>query len=235
MKRLTIAICFLLLALSVQARGIREESELVNDQVRASYAFGMTIGTDMQKAGLSMNYAAFIDGLKAAMEQEDTKLEREEALEIVQRAFENAMLRQLAQLRDEEAMFLEENAASKGMMVTESGLQYIILEEGKGPKPGPNDTVIVHYEGALADGTVFDSSYPQGKPEEIPLDMVIPGWAEGIQLMNMGSKYQIYIPSNLAYGSEGVGQLIPPYATLVFTVELFDIIDGQEPDEEPDE
>ncbi|MCL1835944.1 MAG: FKBP-type peptidyl-prolyl cis-trans isomerase [Treponema sp.] len=232
MKRLAIAICFLLLALSVQARGIREESDLVHEQARISYAFGMTVGGDLQQTGLAIEYAAFAEGFKAAMEQENTKLDRDEALELVQNAFERALLKRYAQLRDDEITFLAENAAGKGVTVTESGLQYVVLQEGSGPKPGPNDTVIVHYEGALVDGTVFDSSYPQGQPEEIPLDMVIPGWAEGIQLMSMGGKYLFYIPSNLAYGEYGAGQFIPPYSTLVFTVELIDIIDGQEPDEE---
>ena len=104
----------------------------------------------------------------------------------------------------------------------------MVLAEGDGPKPSPDDTVRVHYEGALTDGTVFDSSYNLERGEEIPLDMVIPGWAEGIQLMNVGSKYKIYIPSNLAYGERGAGQIIPPYSTLVFTIELLEILQEQD-------
>jgi FKBP-type peptidyl-prolyl cis-trans isomerase len=123
-----------------------------------------------------------------------------------------------------EAKFLMENASRDGVSVTGSGLQYEVIEQGSGPKPQPGDTVLVHYEGALTNGTVFDSSYQQESPEQIPLDMVIPGWSEGIKLMNVGSKFRLYIPSNLAYGEYGAGSVIPPYSTLVFVIDLLDIV-----------
>jgi FKBP-type peptidyl-prolyl cis-trans isomerase len=210
--------------MAVQAKAIREEIDLTSEKARVSYAFGLTVGIDLEQTGLELDYNAFAEGMKAAMEGGQTQMDREEALEIVQTAFESAMQQQAAELQAKEIAFLAENALREGVLSTESGLQYIVLEEGDGPKPSEGDTVRVHYEGALTDGKIFDSSYELGQPEEIPLDMVISGWAEGIQLMGIGSKYRLYIPSRLAYGERGAGQIIPPYSTLVFTVELFDIV-----------
>jgi FKBP-type peptidyl-prolyl cis-trans isomerase len=139
------------------------------------------------------------------------------------------MVKQSVELQAKEALFLTENALKPEVTQTENGLQYIVLQEGTGPKPEATDTVRVHYEGALTSGIIFDSSYDRGEPEEFPLDMVIPGWAEGIMMMNTGSIYRIFLPSNLAYGEHGAGQIIPPFSTLIFTVELLDIV---APDEE---
>jgi FKBP-type peptidyl-prolyl cis-trans isomerase FkpA len=184
----------------------------------------MMVGSDLLQTGLEIDYAAFTEGLRSSMEQGQTIMDRDEALEIVQDAFENAMRRQAAALQEKEDSFLAQNATKPGVQKTESGLQYLAMEEGKGPKPVLSDTVRVHYEGSLIDGVVFDSSYERGETEDIPLDMVIPGWSVGIMLMNVGRKYQFFIPSNMAYGERGAGQIIPPYSTLIFTVELFDIV-----------
>ena len=119
--------------------------------------------------------------------------------------------------------FLQENALREEVKVTDSGLQYEVLVQGKGPKPTAESTVKVHYEGPLIDGTVFDSSYQRGEPIEFPLNGVIKGWTEGLQLMPVGSKYKLYIPYQLAYGERGAGQSIPPFAALIFTVELLEI------------
>lgn len=121
--------------------------------------------------------------------------------------------------------FLEENATREGVTVLPSGLQYEILEAGSGDKPGPRSMVTVHYEGRLADGKVFDSSYQRGKPATFGVHQVIPGWTEALQLMPAGSKWRVYIPQELGYGARGAGGAIPPYAALVFDVELLAVSD----------
>jgi len=119
--------------------------------------------------------------------------------------------------------FLEENATKEGIQTTASGLQYEVVREGDGPKPGAVSTVEVHYEGRLIDGRVFDSSYQRKETISFPLNRVIPGWTEGLQLMSTGSKYRLYIPSELGYGARGAGSDIPPHAALIFDVELISI------------
>lgn len=124
---------------------------------------------------------------------------------------------------EEGERFLEENAKKEGVQVTPSGLQYKVIEEGYGTKPKAAETVTVHYRGTLIDGTEFDSSYKRGQPVSFPLNRVIAGWTEGLQLMKTGAKYEFYIPYNLAYGERGAGTVIPPYATLIFEVELLGV------------
>ena len=119
--------------------------------------------------------------------------------------------------------FLEENAKNDSVVQTTSGLQYMVLQEGTGAKPGPTDEVTVHYTGRLLDGTVFDSSVERGEPATFKLNQVIPGWTEGLQLMSEGSKYRLFIPSELAYGSKGAGEQIMPNSTLIFDVELIKV------------
>jgi FKBP-type peptidyl-prolyl cis-trans isomerase FkpA/FKBP-type peptidyl-prolyl cis-trans isomerase FklB len=116
--------------------------------------------------------------------------------------------------------FLADNKGKPGVITTSSGLQYKVVREGKGPRPAAKDTVLVHYEGKLIDGTVFDSSYSRGQPAAFPLDQVIPGWTEGVQLMPTGSKYHFVVPPQLAYGAQGAGGVIPPGAVLEFDIEL---------------
>ena len=128
-----------------------------------------------------------------------------------------------AKAKEEGEKFLAENAKREGVKTTASGLQYEVLEATIAQKPKATDTVKVHYEGTLIDGTIFDSSYQRGEPIEFPLNGVIKGWTEGLQLMPVGSKYKLYIPYELAYGERGAGASIPPYAALIFTVELLEI------------
>jgi len=232
MKKIIIVGGLLLLALTVQANGIRDDVNFTGDKARSSYAFGMMVGGDLDQAGLDIDYVAFTAGLRAVMEKSETIMDRDEALEIVQDAFEEAVRKKNAALKEKEEIFLAENADKSGILITESGLQFMILTEGSGPRPTQDDVVLVHYEGALTNGTVFDSTYERDEPEEIPLNMVIPGWAEGIMLMNVGGKHRIYLPSDLAYGERGAGQVIPPYSTLVFTVELLSIVTNDETKEE---
>jgi len=223
-RSVPVVLFFLIAAVTVRAKGIREDINLADEKARTSYAFGMTVGSDLRQAGMELDYSAFTEGLKTALEQKPGIMEQDEALELVQAAFENAMAKKIEEFRVKEDDFLNQNALNENVISLPSGLQYTALSEGNGPKPSPDDIVRVHYEGTLIDGTVFDSSYSTEDGEEIPLDMVIPGWAEGIQLMNVGSKYKIYIPSHLAYGERGAGQIIPPYSTLIFTIELLEII-----------
>ena len=130
------------------------------------------------------------------------------------------------QIKDNKTLgreFMEQNAKNDSVVQTTSGLQYMVLKEGTGAKPGPTDMVTVHYTGRLLDGTVFDSSVERGEPATFPLDKVIPGWTEGLQLMSEGSKYRLFIPSELAYGSKGAGEQILPNSTLIFDVELIKV------------
>jgi FKBP-type peptidyl-prolyl cis-trans isomerase len=128
--------------------------------------------------------------------------------------------RQVAAVRTVDMKFLAENKGKPGVITTTSGLQYSVIREGTGPRPAASDTVLVHYEGKLIDGTVFDSSYSRGQPAAFPLNQVIPGWTEGVQLMPVGSKYHFVIPPGLAYGAQGAGGVIPPGAVLEFDIEL---------------
>lgn len=171
-------------------------------------------------AGLETNYdmikQGFINGLYNYTEQMDAQA----ANEYVQTVLNN---KKYGETKAAGEQFLQENALREEVKVTESGLQYEVLVQGKGPKPTAEQTVKVHYEGTLIDGTVFDSSYQRGEPIEFPLNGVIKGWTEGLQLMPVGSKYKLYIPYELGYGERGAGQSIPPYAALIFTVELLEI------------
>lgn len=134
---------------------------------------------------------------------------------------------QVAAVRTADMKFLAQNKAKAGVIATASGLQYQVIRAGQGPKPAAKDTVLVHYEGRLVDGTVFDSSYSRGQPAAFPLDQVIPGWTEGVQLMATGSKYHFVVPPQLAYGSQGAGGVIPPGAVLEFDIELLAVKPAQ--------
>lgn len=149
----------------------------------------------------------------------------EEAQKFIETAIKDAQERKFGPVKAEGEKFLADNAQREGVVVTESGLQYEVIAEGKGPKPTAEQTVKVHYTGTLIDGTVFDSSVERGEPAEFILNRVIPGWTEGVQLMSKGAKYKFYIPYNLGYGERGAGENIPPYSTLIFEVELLDFHD----------
>lgn len=197
---------------------------------RGSYALGMDIGNSVKQFEVSLDREALVDGLLDALSEREPRFSPEEGSELVMELLAKAQ-KENARRRVEQAEtniqegeeFLAENKAKDGVVETASGLQYIVLEQGEGPSPVPDDRVTVHYEGKLLDGKVFDSSYERGEPSEFLLSAVISGWTEGVQLMKAGSKYRFFVPSDLAYGERGAGQDIGPNATLIFEVELISI------------
>ncbi len=199
------------------------EVDLEDEKKNLSYSLGLLLGDRFTKRFGDLDYDVLMEGLSQAHEGKETQITMEEAQANLQ-TFEQAAAQQAQAAAAEEGnKYLEENKAKDGVMVTESGLQYEVISEADGPKPTAEDTVSVHYTGTLLDGTVFDSSVERGQPAEFPLNGVIPGWTEGLQLMNTGSKYRFVIPSELAYGERGAGQAIGPGATLIFEVELLEI------------
>lgn len=189
----------------------------VESQVEQYAQFGLTFSAEQVKAG----FLAAIDGNALLSDEEATKLLQ--ALQATAQQKQTEMAAAEGQKNLEAGLaYLEENKKREGVMVTESGIQYEVLTQGEGEKPAAEDTVKVHYHGTLIDGTVFDSSYDRGEPATFPLNRVIKGWTEGVQLMNVGSKYRFHIPSELAYGSRATGK-ITPNSTLVFDVELLSI------------
>jgi len=204
--------------------------DMSDENARRGYALGMDIGAYLSKMNADVDLAAFMLAIQDQLEGNEPLLEPSEAEAIRQQFMEQARQQQMQEMQNmaqenlEEGMsFLEENRQKPEVRTTESGLQYMVLEEGEGPKPDATDQVTVHYRGTLIDGTEFDSSYNRGEPVTFPLDGVIPGWTEGLQLMSVGSKYRFFIPPQLAYGERGAGPLIGPNATLVFDVELISI------------
>jgi FKBP-type peptidyl-prolyl cis-trans isomerase len=193
--------------------------------VDTSYAFGVALGSDFKQAGLSFNYDALLQGFRDSMEGRETRISLGDAIPLIQTAMRAAMARQAEENRQRGLVFLAENARKPGVFATPSGLQYEIISEGTGPKPRESDTVSVHYEGTLLNGEVFDSSYARNEPAEFALEEVIPGWTEGIQLMNVGGAYRFFIPPGLAYGEQGYGNIIPANSTLIFKVELLKIVE----------
>lgn len=189
-----------------------------------SFALGYQNGEFLAQQGAKdLNYEQYLAGFVKGLAKEEV-LTDEEMFGII-RSYQQEMFAQLKEQHKKEGQeFLEENKSKEGVLVTESGLQYKIIEEGTGASPTASDTVEVNYEGRLLDGTVFDSSFERGESIEFPLNRVIRGWTEGVQLMKEGATYEFYIPSDLAYGPNGAGNgLIPPNATLIFKVELIEV------------
>ena len=192
----------------------------------ASYALGMNLGARMREGmlsdGIIPNVDEFMKGMRDGFNGSETRFELEEAIDLIDAAYNNLKDEFNAPIIQAEVEFLAQNARRPEVIITPSGLQYEILIGSDGPRPSLFDTVQLHYEGRLSDGYCFDSTYEQGRPVEFPVSDVFPGWSEGLQLMTVGSTYKFYIPSELAFGPNGNGP-IPPYATLIFTVELLEI------------
>ena len=210
------------IALAPGASVLAQDVAVETEEAKVSYGVGMMMGEQLKQFG-DIDYDLLIAGLRAQKEGEETQITIEEAQAAIMAQQQEAAEAASAEASAASAQYLEENAAKEGVTVTDSGLQYEVLTEGDGPKPSVDDTVSVHYVGTLLDGTEFDSSIARGEPAEFPLKGVIPGWTEGVQLMNVGSKYRFVIPSDLAYGDRGAGQAIGPGETLVFEVELLEI------------
>lgn len=188
-----------------------------------SYAFGVSIGGSLKDLGVEIDYDSLLEGLKDVLAKDAPKFTPAEANQKINEALQALSAKKGEANIEKGKAFLEETKNKPGVTVTESGLQYEVLTEGDGPKPTAEDTVTVHYVGTLIDGTEFDSSVSRGEPATFPLNGVIPGWTEGVQLMSVGSKYKFYIPSELGYGPGGAGNLIGPNSTLIFEVELISI------------
>ena len=196
-------------------------------EAKGGYGIGLQIGQQLAGSGMEVEAEAVARGIFDVLNNNPPAIDINEVTkalqELGQRA-EAAQAEAFKALEAENQAFLEENKKAAGVVVTDSGLQYEILTEGNGAKPTAESTVRVHYTGSLIDGTVFDSSVKRGTPAEFPVGGVIKGWTEALQLMPVGSKWRLTIPHNLAYGERGAGASIPPFATLVFEVELLDIL-----------
>lgn len=191
---------------------------------KISYALGMAIARNLRSMGVdTLSTEDFSAAVQAVISGGKTELTDQEAQITVQQFLQKKEEEQSRAMRADGEKYLADNAKKEGVIVTESGLQYEILTPALGQKPKATDTVTCHYEGRLIDGTVFDSSYRRGEPASFPLQGVIAGWTEGLQLMAIGSKFRFTIPFQLGYGARGAGGSIPPYATLIFDVELISI------------
>ena len=187
---------------------------------KLSYALGLSMGQNFKGSGVDkLNADDFADALRAVYGEGTPAMTYDEAKQVVQEYFTNLQAKAGEMNAKAGKEYLANNAKEEGVKVTESGLQYLVVKEGNGKKPGPNDVVTVHYTGRLVDGTVFDSSVERGEPATFAVGQVIPGWVEGLQLMSEGSAYRLFIPSELAYGEHGTGP-IQPNSTLIFDVQL---------------
>ena len=202
-------------------------AELKNYLDRMTYALDLNMATSIRQMPVELNYELFGESVLALLKggaPEINQAQYREYMGKLQDALteaEQASNADSAAALEEEKAFMEKNGKAEGIITTASGLQYQILTPGKGgERPGPKDVVRVHYEGKLLSGKVFDSSIARGEPIEFPVDQVIPGWTEALQLMEIGSKFRLFIPSKLGYGPHGAGNVIPPNATLIFEVEL---------------
>ena len=200
---------------------------------KLSYALGLGIGQQLAQmgAGSDLNVDDFAQSIKDVLAGKELKVSHREAQQLVQEYFakkEEKMNAERAEqgkaAKEAGEKYLAENGKKDGVITLPSGLQYQVLREGNGKKPSAKDSVKCHYEGFLIDGTVFDSSVQRGEPAVFGLQQVIAGWTEGLQLMQEGAKYRFFIPYRLAYGEGGAGQMIPPYAALIFDVELIEVV-----------
>ena len=223
---LTVALTLLV---SVGALSAAEPPRLISSADTAAYALGVANGVGFgqsltQMPGNPINKELLLAGFTAAFLEQPTVMTNEEAQAFLSTYFQKLEEQMAQETKERNEAFLKSNGERPGVKTTQSGLQYEIIKEGKGAKPKATDKVRVHYHGTLINGVVFDSSVERGEPAEFPLNAVIPGWTEILQLMPVGSKWRVVIPSELAYGSRGAGDVIRPNMTLIFEIELLDIV-----------
>jgi len=234
MKKTIIAsVCVAMLAACSQQAEVEKAPAgltLDSESSKLSYAIGMDIGASLKSLSTEFDRPALIEAINARLDGKELLMKDGDAATVKQTFFKQQAEQRAAEQKAkgesnkaEGVKFLAENGKKKGVTTTASGLQYEILTAAKGDKPNAADTVKVHYRGTLLDGTEFDSSYKRGQPISFPLNGVIKGWTEGVQLMSVGSKFKFYIPSDLAYGERGAGATIAPNSTLVFEVELLGV------------
>lgn len=229
---------FLVIGLIVAATSCQQggpsNAKIETEIDSVSYAIGVLVGANNNQqlenapGDDQMNVELMAAAFRSVSLGEETKITEQEAQSIIQQFFNSASEREAQANLEAGNKFLEENKAREGVKTTESGLQYEVLVEGDGPKPAATDQVRVHYHGTLIDGTVFDSSVDRGEPAVFGVNRVIPGWTEALQMMPVGSKWKIYIPADLAYGERGAGGDIGPNSTLIFEVELLEIVKDDE-------
>jgi FKBP-type peptidyl-prolyl cis-trans isomerase FklB len=221
--KLIIVLGILFLVSQVNAQ---ENLVLKDQKEKVSYIIGMDIGMNMKKQSINIDSNILAKGVKDALSGAKPLLTEQEIQETMA-AFQKEMMAKQAEgakkNKAEGEAFLAENKKKEGVKTLPSGVQYKVIKAGTGKKPKLNDTVTTHYRGTLIDGTEFDSSYKRGQPVSLPVSGVLPGWTEALQLMEVGAKWQLFIPSNLAYGEKGAGRDIGPNATLIFEVELVSI------------
>ena len=190
---------------------------------KLSYSLGVNISAGLRQQGFEISdYESFTQGIKDAFES-NIQLDSNEINDILNTEYQRIQSKSYEEIIAKSKEFLAENAKREGVVELESGLQYEVITEGNGAKPSLSDTVTTHYHGTLPNGTVFDSSVDRGQPASFPVSGVIKGWTEALQLMNVGSKYKLFVPSDLAYGAQGAGNDIGPHQALVFEVELLEI------------
>jgi FKBP-type peptidyl-prolyl cis-trans isomerase FklB len=223
MKRFIIS--FALLSLAGSVFGQDKSTPLKDSKDKVSYSIGLNIGFNLKKQNVSINPDTFVLGLKDALAGKPQMTE--EQVKETMTAFEKEMIdkQKAAGVKNgaDGEKFLAENKKKEGVKTTASGLQYKVVKEGSGAQPKETDTVIANYRGTLIDGTEFDSSYKRGQPATFPVSGVIKGWTEALQMMKVGSKFQLFIPATLAYGERAIGADIGPNSTLIFEVELLDV------------
>ncbi|QXR19451.1 FKBP-type peptidyl-prolyl cis-trans isomerase [Acinetobacter variabilis] len=226
-----IQISLMVLLLSSGSLFAKEINNISSEAEKIGYSFGYLMGRSNADTLKDLDLDAFSQGLKTAAAGQQSSLSDEEMTQVLtqyKRQSDAKELIVLKQKAEENAKagkaFLQENAKKPGIKTTKSGLQYLVLKEGKGKSPSANSNVRVHYEGRLIDGTVFDSSIARQQPVDFRTTQVITGWTEGLQLMKVGAKYRFFIPADLAYGQIGSGDIIEPNSTLIFDIELLEII-----------